>query len=175
MCNIPFFIEKKMHFVLEKFTSAAVGSKFASVHWRRSLNSASELPVLPTLMLLPETHFPFYDPPSKVRGSLWFCLVRQASVPPASKKNGLKHVLGGFEYVFGVFGDFDFRPSARPSGKWMGYVLCRKFVLGLWGLEFVHLLFWTSVSTVGLSERGLNVILHVALRQYAMFCAENLS
>ena len=39
----------------------------------------------------------------------------------------------------------------------------------------VNLLFWTSVSTVGLSERGLNLhVLHVAVRQYAMFCAEDL-
>ena len=50
------------------------------------------------------------------------------------------------------------------------YVLCRALVLGFWGLEtktnlkwmniyieVVHLLFWTCVSTVGLSERGLNL------------------
>ena len=50
------------------------------------------------------------------------------------------------------------------------YVLCRALVLGFWGLEtktnlkwmniyieVVHLLVWTCVSTVGLSERGLNL------------------
>ena len=37
----------------------------------------------------------------------------------------------------------------------------------------MHLLFLTSVSTVGLSERGLNLhVLHVAVRQNAMFCVE---
>ena len=33
-------------------------------------------------------------------------------------KYGLKHVLGGFEYVLGVFGDFDFCPSVRPGSGW---------------------------------------------------------
>ena len=58
----------------------------------------------------------FYDPPNEVGGSLCFCLVRPASVRPGGKKNMvLKHVLGGFDYVLGVFGDFDFCPSVRPS------------------------------------------------------------
>ena len=52
----------------------------------------------------------------------------------------------------------------------MGYVLCRELVLGVWGLEpetnlkWMNIywscappIFWTSVSTVGLSERGLNL------------------
>ena len=37
----------------------------------------------------------------------------------------------------------------------------------------MHLLFWTSVSFVGLSERGLNLhVLHVAVLQYAGLPAE---
>ena len=52
----------------------------------------------------------------------------------------------------------------------MCYVLCRELVLGVWGLEpetnlkWMNIywscappIFWTSVSTVGLSERGLNL------------------
>ena len=62
------------------------------------------------------------------------------------------------------------RPSVRPSWQWMGYVLCRELVLGVWGLEpetnlkWMNIywscappIFWTSVSTVGLSEIGLNL------------------
>ena len=50
------------------------------------------------------------------------------------------------------------------------YVLCRELILGFWGLEtetnlkWMNIywscappIFWTSVSTVGLSERGLNL------------------
>ena len=41
-------------------------------------------------------------------------------------------------------------------------------------IEVVHVLFWTSVSTIGLSERGLNLILHVTFRQCNFICVENL-
>ena len=64
-------------------------------------------------------------------------------------KHGLKHVLGGFEYVLGVFGDSDFcpsvYPSSRPSGQWMGYVLCRELVLGFWGSEPETNLKWLNI------------------------------
>ena len=72
----------------------------------------------------------FMTRPTKLEGHYVFALsVRHPSVRKV-KKNGLKHVLGGFEYVLGVFRDFDFCLSARPSGQWMGYVLCRELVLG---------------------------------------------
>ena len=70
--------------------------------------------------------------------------------------------------MFGLF--LEISTFVRPSGQWMGYNLCRELVVGFWGLgcetnwkwiniyiEAVHLLFLTSVSTVGLSERGLNL------------------
>ena len=75
----------------------------------------------------------------------------------------------GFWVCFGCFWRFRLL-SVRPSGQWMGYVLCRELVLGVWGLEpetnlnWINIywscappIFWTSVSTVGLSERGLNL------------------
>ena len=112
----------------------------------------------------------FYDPPNEVGGSLCFCLVRPASVRPGGKKKyGLKTRFRGFWVYFGCFWRFRLL-SVRPSGQWMGYVLCRELVLGVWGLEpetnlkWMNIywscappIFWTSVSTVGLSERGLNL------------------
>ena len=116
----------------------------------------------------------YYDPSNEVGGSYVFALsVRPPSVRGVKKKYGLKTRFRGFWVCFGCFWRFrllSVRSSVRPSGQWMGYVLCRELFLGVWGLEpetnlkWMNIywscappIFWTSVSTVGLSERGLNL------------------
>ena len=87
----------------------------------------------------------FYDPPNEVGGSLCFCLVRPASVRPGGKKKyGLKTRFRGFWVCFGCFWRFRLL-SVRPSGQWMGYVLCRELVLGVWGLEPETNLKWMNI------------------------------
>ena len=75
----------------------------------------------------------YYDPPNEAGGSLCFCLVRPASVRPEGKKIWSKNTFWGILSMFWVF--LEISTSVRPSGHWMGYVLCRELVLGFWGLE----------------------------------------
>ena len=93
-----------------------------------------------------KTKYGNYDPPNEVGGSC-FCLVRPASVRGV-KKIWSKTRFRGFWVCFGCFWRFrllSVRPSSRPSGQWMGYVLCRELVLGFWGSEPETNLKWLNI------------------------------